>query len=229
MNKTTLISALKVLDIPENTWTVNYDLLQVNFSCDGNFYYNFLSELIKFDTVNEIFYIKYYKTDPISSEFFKSKKVDTKKFKVETNLLNEYSLAKTTLLPKFRDPRVGDVVYTVDQNGAFAYAVEIESMKDNVLTLSEDITVPAGGSLCYGSGVYLEAIGGQLFAKDPNTALDISSITGSTNVVLSFAGDRRFQYVMKPQTLHSADFMMTTKFIDSFLLRRHNTRRAIGI
>ena len=66
MNKTTLISALKVLDIPENTWTVNYDLLQVIFPVMVTsiiiFYQNLLNliQLMKFSILSITKQIRYH-------------------------------------------------------------------------------------------------------------------------------------------------------------------------
>ena len=215
MDKTTLIASLNTLGITPNTWTSSDDLMSINLINNGNHFYNQFEQMIFFDTTNELVKIKHYFYGFVSSEFFKAEKIAPATIKADYNINNRYSINNTPIMEQFRNPEVGDYVYTIlASDRRFVEARTITGISAGVLTLDSDIDT-TNKILCYASGKSIDLVGGTFFTKD---AAILSE---------SFAGDDAFIYLKRPVTDYAVDTYISTRSIDGFSLRRFNTKEAL--
>jgi len=218
MDKTTLISALTAMGITAGSYTSSQDLMSINLTSDANHYYNFLEQMIFFDTTNEVLKIKHFRFSPISSEFLKIEKTASAQFLVSFGLDGRASRRVTHVLDQFRNPEVGDFLYTtLKSDNSFVGAVTITAVSNNgVLTTNSDIDI-SNKNVCYASGRTLSLIGGQLIKNEDDA------------IVESFSGNDGFKYIKRPITNFTADTYISTQSIDGFSLRRYNTKEALVI
>jgi len=217
MDKTTLIASLAAIGIDSGEWTSSQDLMIINLGNNANHYYNFLEQMIYFDVDNEVLKIKHYRYAPISSQFLKIEKTGSAQFKIDFGITGSASIKMTKLLDQFRNPEVGDFLYTVlKSDNGFVQAVTITSISNGVITTDSDIDV-SDKIICYASGKALGIIGGQLIQKDENA------------IVEAFADNDAFLYIKRPLTNFITDTYISTTAIDGFSLRRYNTKEALVI
>jgi hypothetical protein len=218
MDKATLISSLTAIGISAGSWTSSPDLMSINLTSDANHYYNFLEQMIYFDTTNEVLKIKHYRFSPISSQFLKIEKTASAEFLVSSGLDGKASIRITNVLDQFRNPEAGDFLYTtLKSDNSFVEAVTITSVSGNgVLTTDSDIDI-SNKNVCYASGRTLSIIGGQLIQNE------------ETAIVESFSDNDGFLYIKRPITSFTADTYISTQSIDGFSLRRYNTKEALVI
>lgn len=207
MTSTTLGHMLASLNITADSWISDENLHTINLQNDGNYYYDYFTHMIKFDTTNHMLNIKYYQADIVSSKFYGFEKLDTATFRILPNAFGNYSLKQLKHFDAFRKPAVGDIVFTVDSSNEFVAATTITGISNGVVTTAADLTT-TGNSLCYASGVVLSISGGSIQANDAGAFLE------------SFLGDDSVLILRRPLTDNTADEYISAENIEGFSMRR---------
>jgi hypothetical protein len=214
MNRTTLIAALNSAGITANQWTSDPNLISISLESDGNQYVNFLDQLLYFDTRAgyEMLKVKYYAYSQVSSEFIDYEKLSSATFKVRPDKHGKYGKKYSSHLKMFRNPKVGDIVYTVDSSNDYIEGRTITSFDGSTMVLNSDINV-SGRTLCYASGDVLQLSGGSI------TTVKLGEYIESV-----FDDDKILIY-KKPRTQYNADIYIATTSIESLVFRRFGTKQ----
>lgn len=206
MNSTTLGHMLTSIGITANAWVSNENLEVVNLQNDGNFHYDYFSHMIRFDTTNQLLRIKYFYPEVVSSKFFGFEKLGTASFRIIPNNFGNYSFKQLKHFEAFRNPRVGDIVFTVDSSNQFVAATTISSISSDVITTAADL-VTTNRTLCYASGLTLSLSGGNIQANDAGAFLE------------SFLDDDSVLILRRPVTSYTADEYISVENIEGFSMK----------
>jgi hypothetical protein len=213
MTTATLNSMLVSLDIPVRTWTNDPKLLSISLENGGNYYHDYFSHLMYFDididavTADDdkkLLKIKYYKPALVSSPFHKYEKLSSKTFKIEPDIFGLYSIPLIKDFKQFRNPKIGDIVYTINASNALVASTTIESITGNTIVLVADLDV-SNKRLCYASGIVL------------NTSLQKLNVNDR---VESFLGNDSIRILKRPLTTYTVDEYISISNIEGFSLRR---------
>lgn len=207
MNSTTLGHMLTSMGITANAWISNENIQVVNLQNDGNFHYDYFSHLIRFDTTNQLLKIKYYQPDVVSSKFYGFEKLASASFRIIPNPFGNYSFQQLMHFKAFRNPRVGDIVFTVDSSNDFVAATTITNISSGVITTAADLDT-TGRTLCYASGVVLSISGGSIQANDAGAFLE------------SFMDNDSILVLRRPLTSYTADEYISVENIEGFSMKR---------
>lgn len=210
MNALTLEKMLLVLDIEANQWTTDSQLYTISMTTDGTHHYDPLSQRLYFDLTNQLLKIKYFTPILVSSYFWKAKKTAASTFEITPDIFGNYSVKMINQFDQFRNPKIGDIAFTVDANGNFVEARTITNIEGTVMTLSSDIDV-TNKKLCYASGVVLTLSLGTIVPKTAGQFLE------------SFDGKDALLVLKRPTTNNIADIYISTPDIEGFGLRRFNS------
>jgi hypothetical protein len=211
MTTATLNSMLVSLDIPVRTWTNDPKLLSISLENGGNYYHDYFSHLMYFDidavtagNDKKLLKIKYYKPVLVSSPFHKYEKLSSKTFKIEPDIFGSYSIPLIKDFKQFRNPKVGDIVYTISASNDLVAATTIESISGSTIVLVADLDI-SGKKLCYASGIVL------------NSSL---ATLNANEFVESFLDNDSILILKRPLTTYTVDEYISISNIEGFSLRR---------
>jgi hypothetical protein len=212
MDKTTLIAALSSMGILANQPTSNIDLKVINTQNDGNHFHDFFTEMLFFDTNNEILKIKYFASLIVGSKFYKFEKTGDSSFRIFPDNFGKYSVNSIKTFSQMRNPKIGDIVYTVDEDNQFVsatYITSIDLFTGNIQTQA-DLDIQ-GNSLCYANGALLHLIIGQIQSKK------------GSEYLTPFLDDDSVLILKRPKSDYTADTYISTENIEGFEFRRFNS------
>lgn len=209
MNKTTLIAALQSAGITAGSWTSKKELSVINLESDANHYHDFLTQMIYFDTTNEILRIKEYVSSIASSKFFKINKTGNSTYKMFPDGFGYYGVKEVVQMKQFRNPTVGDIFFTVDSSNTFVEAEYITAISGDVITLASDLDLD-GYTAAYASGKTFEISNLGQIAPRISGQLQERFLESST-VLLS----------KKPITDNVTDVYVSTTNIEGFEFRQY--------
>jgi len=207
MDITTLQDALATMGIAENQPVLDKHLHIINMENEGNFYYDYFGHVMIFDTDKSLLKVKYYSSALVSSKFYKAEKTATSTFKVSGDIFGSYSIKSMELFNAFRNPEVGDIIYTINPNGSLAQAATISSFSNGVIVSSADLDLN-NKVLCYASGKALEISGGEIQTKDANVFVE------------DFLDNHSVLILRRPLTNFSTDEYFSIENIEGFSLKR---------
>jgi hypothetical protein len=211
MDKTTLIAALSSMGIMSNQPTASVDLKVINTQNDGNHFHDFFSEMLFFDTNNEILKVKYFAPLIVGSRFYKFEKIENSSFRVFPDNFGKYSINSIKTFRQLRNPKIGDIVYTVDEDNQFVsatYITSIDLTSGNIETQA-DLDIE-DNFLCYANGALLHLIIGQIQSKK------------GSEYLTPFLNDDSILILKRPTSNYIADTYISTENIEGFELRRFN-------
>jgi hypothetical protein len=166
MNKITMQKMLLSLNISENTWVSNKDIFAINLANNGNFHNDFYSIRLNFNTTNEILRVKNYRFKLVSGEFDKVEQLTSNSLKIVSDITSQF--AKYTKLNerllRVRNPKIGDIVYTVNSSNSIVAITTITEITYNSITLANNISIGTN-RVCYADGSLLNIVSGGLQAK----------------------------------------------------------------
>jgi hypothetical protein len=208
MNINTMTSTLSSLGIQSSTWIFNKDILTINLLSDAAHEYDYYSQRLYFDVTTGILKIKYYDFKLVSTELFNVEKIANSTLKIKHDLFGYYGL-KYKNLDKIRNLKIGDIIYTVNRTtGQFVEAATITAIDQNILNISNDITITAGVYVCYTLGNFLTVDEeGDVFPIKENTFLE--SLDDFRNLL-----------IRKPSTVYDADIYLSFEGITGLSLKR---------
>jgi hypothetical protein len=210
MDKNTLIAALASGNIAPDSWISVPELLYVSLSTDANQYHNFLSQLLHFDTTNEILKIKEYYYTLVGCRFSSYEKIGESQFRLGRSEIGNYGLSEVKDLGQMREPIVGDFVYTVTSSEQVSEIATLVSFSNGVMTLSADLDV-TDKKLCYAQGDKLKLLAGSLSPKREGDRLELF-LSRSSILILK-----------RPMSGYEADVYVSTLEIEGFSYRRFGT------
>lgn len=217
MDLTTLSQALTSCGIAADTETFEPNLASISLSNDGGIQYSFLSQSLYFDTTNELLRVKEYFFKLASGEFFSAERTSDSNYKILRDGEGSYSLRMSAIFKKFRDPRVGDVAFTVSGvPGTFVAAANIVAVDLNAGTIETDSDLDISGKrLCYADGSSLEIDSGSIVASEAD------------ETVTSFISSDAILVVRKPVSSNDFDYLFSFDSIESLLFKRYTTSEAL--
>jgi hypothetical protein len=214
MTTATLNSMLVSLNIPVRTWTNDPKVLSLSLENGGNYYHDYFSHLIYFDihatqpqNDKKLLKVKYYRPSIVSSPFYKYEKLSSKTFKIEADIFDSYSIPLIKDFKQFRNPKIGDIVYTIDASNDLVASTTIESITGTTMVLTADLDV-SNKRLCYASGIVL------------NSSLATLNVN---EFVEPFLGNDSILILKRPMTTYTVDEYISISNIEGFSLRRFGT------
>ena len=173
MNNVTMQNMLISLGIPQNTWVSNKDIFMISLTSNGNFYNDYFGTRINFNTTNELLRVKNYKFKLASGEFDKIEQVAADTLKATADINSQY--AKYTKLnetiPRLRNPKVGDIVYTVNSSNVIVATALITEILGGTITLDANLTI-GSNRVAFADGSLIEVVGGNLQTKAVGSFLE---------------------------------------------------------
>jgi hypothetical protein len=209
MNATTLGHMLTSLGITANEFISNTNIHSINLQNDGNFYYDYFSHLIKFDTTNLMLLVKYYRPSLVSSILKDAERVSSAVYRLKADQFGLYGRRSLLAFDTFRNPRVGDLLYTIDENKEISDITTIQTISADIITTAADISI-SGKELCYASGAALEISGGSIQASRQGEFIE--SFLDNDSIIL----------LRRPNTVFTTDEYISIENIEGFSLRRFN-------
>jgi len=207
MTSTTLGHMLTAIGITANEPTSNPTLHVVNLQSDGNFYYDYFTHRIHFDLTDHLLRIKYYNAVLVSSIFNNFTKISNSTYSAEPNIFGSYSSKVIKVLNPFREPKIGDIIYTIDSSNEISEVSKITSISGKVITSADDLDTD-GLRLCYASGISLDISGSSIEAIKAGEYLE------------SFLGNDGILILRRPLTENTVDEYVSGENIEGFSLRR---------
>ena len=208
MDATTLSAALTSAGIAADTGVFEPLLKSISLETDGNIDYNFMSQKLYFDTTNELLKIKEFYFKLASSEFYSAERTSASNYRILRDGDGSFSRTVSPMFRKFREPKVGDIVFTVSGAPlAFVAGATISSININngTMVLSSDLSL-TGNILCYADGGSLELSGGSIDAIEGDEEVSTFLGVGSVLVVRKPVSELDFETVVSFQSIESFVF-----------------------
>ena len=208
MDKQTMINMLSVLGVEANQWTYDDTLTYIILEHAGNHYYDQFKQSIMFDTVKDLIKVKFYDSRLVSGRLSVKEKTAAKTFLIKGNLSGNVSIAPKDF-DLFREPIVGDYLFTIDQSTlqevAASKIVSItKSGKDKIIVTADDLVL-TNAILAY---TFKESIEGGLPAG---------------NFVRALPQDESIIIQYRPLTTHSVDQFIGFSGVTGFATLRDTT------
>jgi hypothetical protein len=213
MDLTTLTDALASAGITEDAEVFEPLLKSISLSNDGGIEYDFLSKSVYFDTTNELLRIKEYVFKLGSSEFFRAERTSASNYRIYRDNEGRFSARMSILFKKIRDPRVGDIAFTVSASaGSLVASANITDVDLNAGTIetSSDLSL-SGNILCYADGTSLEINSGSIVAIEAEET--VTTLMGKDAILI----------VRKPVSSNDFDSIFTFESIESLIFKRYTT------
>jgi hypothetical protein len=208
MNRSSMVSFLQSAGLTANSWFSDKRLVTLMLESDGNQYHDFLSQMIYFDTVNDVIKIKDYTGSMVSSQFAEIEKTSDYTFSIKPDIFGYYGLTRTEIVKPFRNPEVGDIFFLVNSNNAIEVATITEKV-GNTITIDEDLDL-TGKIACYASGKVLQILAGAISPKK------------SGDIIESFLGETTLIWYKRAMTGNIADVYLSFFNIEGFDFRKTN-------
>jgi len=207
MEINTLINMLTSMDIASDDWVTSDRIHTINLTTDGNHYNNYYEQRLYFDTTAGVIKIKYYNFILVSSKFLNVTEVDTTHFTMKPNDYAYYGKDEIETLAKFRNPKAGDIAYTIDSAGTVV-AATITGITASSITVDTALSL-TGKTLCYANGGLLEISGGIIVGKrDLSTVEDI--LDNPAHILYR-----------QPKTIYTADEYLFLDNVNGMSLNRY--------
>jgi hypothetical protein len=217
MTSAEMIAALASAGITTDEEIFDQNLISLSLEDNANLVYGFLSQGLTFDTTNELVKVKEYFFKVASSPFYKATRLSAGSYKIDKDLEGSFSKRVSPLFRKFRNPKPGDIVFSVSiATGNFVQATSITQLDvfEGTMTLEDDIDL-SSGRLCYADGEELEIVSG---AIEPKTAGDSAT---------SFIGKDSILILRRPVTANPYETVISFENIESLLFRRYNSTESL--
>jgi len=206
MENSTMTNMLVAMDIASDSWISTDRIHTINLTTDGNHYHNYYEQLLYFDTAG-IIKVKYYNYGLAATKFYNAVAVDLRNFEIKHNFLTYYGLDEVKTLLKFRNPKYGDIAFTIDSAGAFVAAANITAISPQTMTVDADLDL-TGNRLCYADGSLLVISGGIIIPKRAGSFIE------------GLKDESQILY-REPKTIYTADEYLFIDNVNGMSLNRY--------
>jgi hypothetical protein len=219
MDLTTLQAVLTAIDVPADTAVFEPSIKQISLESNMNVFYSFLSHSLYFDTTNQLLLLKehYYKL--VSSKFKSAQRISAGNYTISPDEIGQYAVQETILLTKFRNPRVGDLAFTVSSSAnTFVAAATITAidLAAGTMTLSSDLSL-TNNTLCYASGADLQIVAGSIVPIENGDT--VQSLISRDSILI----------LRRPLSSNLFDEVVSTTAIESIMLNRYTNDSSLFV
>jgi hypothetical protein len=215
MTKTVMDAMLDTMEFPIDQWFDDSELSSINLTSDGRQVYDELEQRLYYDSTVGTIKVKYYSFDLVSAVLNDVEVISATSFKIVPDKFGYYSIFKPIRqgLKKFRNPQVGDIVYTVDKISLELIAAAIiTSISTTTVTLDRNLTINKAAHLvAYASGKVLKIDNeGAIAAIKPDT------------YVMDYRDNATVLVYKTPRTPYTADIYIGCEGVTGFSMKRYD-------
>jgi len=203
MTKETLVILAEAMGLDTDEWISDSDIIAINLGNDGIQQYDQFTQDLYIDSEG-ILKVKYYASSIVSSVFKNIEIISDTTLNAKTDIFGNYGVTIRGFNP-FRNPKVGDIVYTIKSDGSVFQSTFITAISGNTLELNGALDFDQAEKICYASGNLFNV---DLTLKDTN------------DKTLTPFDDNAFILYKRPLSLNPADIYISAQHITGFSMRR---------